>query len=735
MNFKIGCLLLGTLLVQRSFGQKLSGEVRDKSTNQPIIGATLFWQNAPSAGVFSDIEGKFSLEKNNSNKLLIISAVGYQRDSVLLKNADKYLIINLSESTEMLSEVVIKGQSNVLDRLNPIQTEIITTKALAKAACCNLSESFETNASVSVGLSDAVTGAKQLQFLGLSGKYTQTNVENMPSVRGLATTFGLTYIPGTWIQSIDIAKGIGSVVTGYESLTGGINVELMKPDNSERLYVNAYANSLGRAELNINGSTKFNEKWSSGLFVHGSTLQRTIEKNGDAFLDAPKFATLNLFNRWKYSGERFAAQFGVKYLQDSRVGGQVGFESNRQTPAIYGFTNDTKRYEFFSKTALLFPDKPYRGLALITNGQIHRSNSVFGRRGYDANQNYAYANLIYQDILGNTNHTYKTGLSFMYDAYDEQFASLELQRTEKVPGVFAEYTYNLLDKTIAVVGARVDFHNLYGTQFSPRVHLKHDFTEDLTLRLSGGSGFRVPNRLAEFYGNLVSNRQVIFTTGLQAEKSWNYGASLTKSIGKSSLVVDFYRTDFVNKLIGDAEHPEYLYFYSSTEKAFANAFQIEYNWIPSDRWEAKFAYRYLDSRQTMGLPFDEEVLLPVMFQSPSRLLFNAGYALPFDKWKFDLTVSWNSKARIPTMDLSYDHTSYANMPFSASDAFVNVNAQVSRNFVNWEWYLGGENLTNFRQLNPIVDAANPFGNRFDAGMNWGPIVGRIIYLGMRYRIR
>jgi outer membrane receptor for ferrienterochelin and colicin len=304
-----------------------------------------------------------------------------------------------------------------------------------------------------------------------------------------------------------------------------------------------------------------------------------------------------------------------------------------------------------------------------------------------------------------------------------------------VPGAFFEYTYNFLDKTILVLGARADFHNLYGVQFTPRMHFKHDISEDLIFRVSAGSGFRVPNRLVEYYGNLVSNRQVVFTNALQPEKSWNYGVSLTKTIGKSSLVVDFYRTDFVNKLIGDVEHPEYLYFYNSDGAAFANAFQIEYNWVPSDRWEAKLAYRFLDSKQTMGTPFDESVLLPVMFQSPSRVLFNIGHSLPYDKWKADLTVNWNGKARIPTIDLDYDHTSYELMPFDESPSFFTVNAQVTRTFVNWEYYAGGENLTNFKQANPIVDPFNPVGNRFDAGMNWGPIVGRILYLGMRYRIR
>jgi outer membrane receptor for ferrienterochelin and colicins len=598
-----------------------------------------------------------------------------------------------------------------------------------------LSESFETNASVSVSLGDAVTGAKQLSFLGLSGKYVQTTFEGIPSIRGLETTFGLNYVPGTWIQAIDISKGVGSVLTGYESLSGGINVELMKPDNSEKLYVNSYVNSLGRLELNVNAAHKINEKWSVGLLTHGSTLKNDVDRNNDGFLDAATYAQVNVMNRWKYQSERIFSQFGFKYVNDSRTGGQLGYVSQEETPSVYGFTNGTKRADVFSKTAILFPDKPYRGLALILNAATHESNSLFGNRKYDANQNYGYGNLIYQDIFGSTQHTYKTGMSFVYDDYDERFGSISLQRREIVPGAFLEYTYNYLDKTILTVGGRVDFHNLFGVQFNPRVHFKHDISENTIFRLTAGSGFRVPNRLAEYYGNLVSNRQVVFTNALQPEKSWNYGVSLTKTIDKSSFIVDFYHTNFSNKLIGDVEHPEYLYFYNSNGKAFANAFQIEYNWVPSDRWEAKLAYRFLDSKQTMGTPFDEAVLLPVMFQSPSRVLFNVGYSLPYDKWKADLTVNWNGKSRIPTTDLDYDHTSYETMPFDESPSFVTVNAQVTRTFINWEYYAGGENLTNFRQSNPIVDPFNPFGNRFDAGMNWGPIVGRVLYAGMRYRIR
>lgn len=715
-----------------AFSQVIEGRVIDK-TQQSLPGVIVFWKNNPNSAVLTNELGGFKISRLSEDKLLVFKFLGYKTDSLLLTN-DDFVTKVLQEDNQDLDGVIIKGNATVIDRLSPIHTEIITTKTLAKAACCNLSESFETNASVSVSYADAVTGSKQIQLLGLSGTYVQTNIENIPNIRGLASTFGFNYVPGTWVQSIDVGKGVGSVVNGYENMIGALNVELKKPEASERMLLNMYFNNFGRSEANLNLSKKINKKWAVGLLTHGSFLKSKIDNNGDGFLDLPKYDQVNLLNRWKYTSDRFVAQFGLKYLKENRIGGQSDFVNREATPTFYGFTNNTSRLEFFSKTAILFPEKPYRGLGLIVNASSHKSDSYFGFKPYLAKQKTIYTNLIYQDIIGNTNHNYKAGLSFLNDNYDENYGAIVLQRNELVPGAFFEYSFNHLDRTNLLIGVREDFHNLYGNQFSPRLHFKQEFGQNQTLRLSAGRGFRVPNPLAEYFGNLVSSRAVRIIEPLKPEVSWTFGSSYMVSIKKFSISGEYYFTSFENQMIADLEHSEYLYFYNSEGKSNGQSALIELNYGPVKNWEIKLAYRYVQIQQTMGKPQGEKVVLDKMFLPKERILLNVGYAFPYDKWKIDGTLQWNGKRRIADMEASADHASYYAMPSKLAPSYVNINGQISRNFPRFEYYLGGENITGFKQKDPIYKAQHPFSTHFDAGMAWGPVVGATVYTGFRYKL-
>lgn len=727
------------LLSYNSFSQTLTGIILEKKADgktEPIIGAVVRWQNAKS-GTTADIEGKFSLLKTTGNQQLIISSVGFKTDTLAINSADFITIYLLSESAT-LQEVTVRSGATVIDRLNPIQTEIITTRALAKAACCNLSESFETNASVSVSYSDAVTGSKQIQLLGLSGNYVQTNSENIPNIRGLNTTFGLNYIPGTWISSIDVGKGAGSVVNGYESMTGQINIELQKPELADKLYLNSYINSFGRGEINLNLAKKINKKLSVGLLSHASTLQNRIDKNGDNFLDIPLYNQYNLINRWKYQTDNYMIQFGIKGLYEDRLGGQSNFKpEQRGSSLLYGFGSETKRIEFFSKTARLYQSQPYKGLGLILNGAVHDNQSFFGLRNYTGVQKNLYANLIYQNIFGNTNHQYKAGLSYLLDDYHETLSGLNPRnRQESVPGAFFEYTYTLPEKLTVVSGGRVDFHNLYGTRFTPRIHAKYDISKDIHLRVSAGKGWRVANPLAENYGLLVSNRFVEFENTLRPEESWNYGISLSNEFhlfgNKASFIIDAYRTDFQNQVIVDMETAGLLRFYNLQGRSYSNSFQAELNYVPAKRFDLKIAYRMFDVKNDF-LQTDGTLLLKSkQFLNRDRILFNIGYALPYDKWKFDLTWQWNGARRIPAIPQHMEGNSKVS---AIAPGFSNINAQLTRTFLKWDVYLGGENLNNFTQANPILASDDPFGRHFDAGMAWGPVIGRMVYIGMRYKIK
>jgi outer membrane receptor for ferrienterochelin and colicins len=761
MRFFFRFLLLAGFVVALSpaLAQSVRGSVSEQTqtnTSQPLAGATLRWAGA-TTGTVTDSTGRFALPVSDISNRLIVSFVGYQTDTLTVRDTTAQVRILLRPDAQLREVIVSASGSSPIDRLNPIQTELITTRTLAKAACCNLSESFETNASVSVNYADAVTGARQIQFLGLGGQYVQTNVENIPTVRGFATTFGLNYIPGTWITSIDLGKGAGSVVNGYEAMTGQMNVELQKSDakNSDGrglLLLNGYANSFGRVEGNLNwsqslgkrtesGSSPANQTgWSVATLAHASALQREQDSNGDGFRDLPLYRQLNLINRWKYASDRWMVQFGVKALYEDRDGGQTS-----TAPTIgprYQFTSTTRRVEFFSKTARLFPDKPYRGLGLILNGLRHEQDATFGFRPYAGRQQSLYANLIYQDILGNTNHAYKAGLSYLLDDYQESFASITnnpTPRTESVPGAFVEYTYQHLDKLTLVLGGRFDYHNRFGAQWTPRLHAKYELNPTVTLRANAGRGWRVPNLLAENFGYLVSSRVLISDEYvLRPEVTWNYGLSLTNDFllldQKASLVLDYHRTDFREQLMIDLEHPREIHFHNLYGQSFANSFQAELNYQPIRRLDVKVAYRLFDVRQSMSVPSGDTLLLPKMMVPRDRVLLNVGYALPFDKWKFDATLQWNGQRRIPYLREAM-RGDYPTVPLEYAPGFFNLNAQISRAFLSgWEVYLGGENLTGFRQTNPIIAASDPFGPNFDAaGRAWGPVTGAMVYVGFRFK--
>lgn len=708
--------------------QNLHGTLKD-AQRQPIIGANIFWLNT-SIGAVSSETGEFSISKTLESNQLVVSAVGFLSDTLTIAENQHHIEIILKSENNSIQAVEVQASSSFKDKDNAMLNEFISRKELTKAACCNLSESFETNASVDVSYQDAVTGSKQIKMLGLDGSYVLINAENMPFVRGLASTYGLNFIPGTWIQSIDLVKGSGSVVNGYESMSGQINVELMKPDAEEKLLLNAYLNHFGRIEGNAVARKKLNDKWATNILAHASTLQNKVDLNNDGFVDMPLYTQYNVMNRWKRSSEKMMNQFGVKFLSDIRRAGQNSFFEANPSPLAYGTEMNTQRVEAFAKNAILYPKKPYQGLGLVSSAILHTQDGFLGNNVYKGTQKTIYNNLIFQSILGNTNHSYKLGISHLLDNYDESFADSTFRRNENVLGAFVEYTYTHAKKFTLVAGNRIDKHNLFGWQYTPRLHLKYDFNENTLLRLSAGRGFRVPNPIAENFGFLVNNRRII-GEALRPEVSWNFGVSLQKEFQllarKASLVVDFFHTSFTNQMVVDMDrNATEIYFTNLNGKSFANSFQTELSYSPIAGLETKVAYKLYDVQSTLAGRLQERP-----FVSRNRFFVNASYTTRRSGLQFDATIKWNGRQRLP---LSHNPLEAQNDRFSPS--FATLNAQVSKNLgKKWEVYVGGENLTNFRQLNPIENADNPQNPHFDASMIWGPIVGRMIYSGVRVKFK
>jgi outer membrane cobalamin receptor len=720
-----------------AMGQRTVKGIVRSSDNEALIGATIQTQGKTN-GAVTDISGKFQLEDVATSELLIISYLGYKTDTVK-PIFDAEMSITLIESDAAMKEVLIRGRSESVIDEAPFLSILITEAELQKAACCNLSESFETNASVDVSYADAVTGTKMLQMMGLDGRYVLISREGIPNIRGLNSRQGLTYVPGTWIQSIDVGKGAGTVINGYESMTGQINVDLFKPESMDKWYLNAYLNSFGRLELNANHQIPISEKWSTGVLFHASQINSEIDNNDDGFMDLPKSRQINLLNRYKYEGDRLMSQIGVNLFVADNAGGQLGFgfKDDLATSSQYGYELDTKKAELFGKVGMIYPSKPTQSWGLQYTFSYQNFEGGAGRRLYSGTEKTAHANFIYQNIIGNSFHQYKTGASFLYDDFDESFNTNTPEgldstfvRTEKVPGVFFEYNFIPNENVTIVAGARTDFHNLFGTYFTPRVHARWAFTPNLTLRGSVGKGYRTPNALMENSMIWVSSRDIQFNAALQPEISWNSGLSLVGNYTVAekllSVVVDYFYTNFQSQLVYDQDVSSNLLVIDNLQGAsFAKSFQLEASYPLTPRLEMKAAYKnYQNLMTTNG------VLQQVPYQSQDRFFLNMSYATDYDKWKSDLTVNWNGAMRLPdTSDSPMDFRLPAKSP-----NFYLVNAQISRGFRWGSIYVGGENILNFRQNNPIVDAQNPFGQNFDASMTWGPIAGRMIYTGFRYKI-
>ncbi|WP_294311965.1 TonB-dependent receptor [uncultured Chryseobacterium sp.] len=617
----------------------------------------------------------------------------------------------------------------------------IDKKELLKAACCNLSESFETNATVDVSFSNAVTGTKQLKMLGLDQKYTSLTKELLPEIRGLASAYGLNFIPGRWIESIQLTKGGSTVTNGYESITGQINTELLKNVEKPETSLNLFADFNGRTEANITSVSKIDDKWSQTFLLHGNGTFGDTDMNKDGFLDRPKGAQLNAayllnYNDLEKSG--FGSHFGINFIKDERTAGQLGFDKKipQTQQSLYGVGIDISRFQVWNKTGYVFKGKPYQSLGWMNQYTYHQQDSFFGSRNYSGKQQTYYSNLIFESILGNTNHKYKAGASFMYDGYDEMYLTDNFKRNEIVPGAFAEYTLTGIKYTL-VAGARIDFHNLAGTQFTPRLNFKYDFMPHTILRLSAGRGFRTANVLAESQQYFASSRNLQILEnggniyGLKPEIAWNYGASLQQEFKifgrKSTVVADFFRTDFQDQVMVDLDHsPQQLTFYNLEGKSFANSFQTQWDFMPFKNFEVRLAYKYYDV-QADYLNGRREV----PFMAKHRGFVNLAYSTNKSKngnfWSFDTTLNVVGKQQLP--DTSTNPAAFRIPAYSRSYAVLN--AQVSKNFnKKIRAYLGGENLTSYYQKNAIIDVKNPFGNYFDGGMVYAPIMKANFYIGL-----
>jgi outer membrane receptor protein involved in Fe transport len=635
-----------------------------------------------------------------------------------------------------------KGTS--VSRINPILTEKISSAGLKKLACCNIGESFENSATVTVGFSDAVSGTKQIRMLGLAGIYTQLLDESRPAMRGIASPYALAYIPGAWLESLQISKGTSSVAGGYEGLTGQINMEFRKPTSEDRLFVNAYLNSELRAELNLSSAFALSPTLSSIVLAHASSDFMQVDVNNDGFADQPSAQQLNAASRWLYTLANGAVlHAGLNALAEDRLGGQMGFDrkADRNDTAKYGSFITNRRINAYAKLGKAFGSNAQHSAALVADYAWHEQQSFFGQKVYNATQHSTYLNALL--LLGLAeHHSASFGLNLRGDFYDEdyQFGSRAvgnkswlLHQNEGVAGAFGEYTYQLHDKLTAIAGLRADYHNLHGFFATPRLHVKYNVTPSLVARASAGRALRSPNVFADNLWALANRRDIVAVERPQMEDAWNFGLSLTAYLHHNdeefaTIGVDVFRTQFVNQLIVDQEvSGNQILIYNLDGRSFANSYQVDMSVQPVERLEVFATFRYSDTRvQLREAGFAQKPLVDKF-----KGLLNVSYATRFNRWMFDVTAQLNGQMRLPG-------SSYVNYDYGVGNGYSPIYpmflAQVTHKIRAVELYVGCENIGNYMQQHPVISVASPSSDDFNAGVVWGPLMGRKFYLGVRWKI-
>jgi outer membrane receptor for ferrienterochelin and colicins len=721
-------ILLMLLVSAATFAVDIKGKVVDQK-GEPIPGVHVFWL-AGETGTVSDANGGFSITKKSHSDRLIFSNVAFRRDTIQVAPEQNYLSVTLREVIELSEHQVVHSTSGTLkSRFSIQQTERITGHELTKAACCNLSESFETNPSVDVAYSDAATGAKQIRLLGLSGTYVQMLTENIPNLRGISSIYGMSFIPGPWIEGIQLSKGTGSVINGYEALTGQINVEYKKPHLSETIFANMFASDAGRVEANVNAALRLNHDLSTGIMLHASDEFMMLDTNGDGYMDMPKVQQRNILNRWFFNNGHYTFQAFLKGLSEKRTGGTIDQR--------YKISIETERYEFFLKNGYVFNHDTETSIGWIVSGAWHNQLGVFGNRMYDGLQKNLYSNLIFQTNFSD-HHKLSTGLTVNYDHFDERLmyeehllssainTGLPFQKEELVAGAFAEYSIHLHDQLIGLAGFRADHSSLYGTFFTPRLHLKYMPWDHLHLRTTIGKAYRSPHMLAENNNYLASNRRLEIAMDLPLEEAWNYGISAMGFLplwGRElTLSGEWYFTDFQKQVVVDVDQsPHSVYFYALNGPSYAHSIQFEANMELVKGWTMTLAHRINDVKTTINGELRDKPLT-----SKYKGMATTSYTTPLKKWQFDFTAQFNGGGRLPDPDPLN--------PLWAREFndYTILNSQLTRFFRTWSVYAGVENLTNFVQENPIIDVANPFSTKFDATNIWGPTHGRKLYVGFRW---
>lgn len=760
LRYCIFIILCVVLLPTALYAQRVSGRTLDAEDNQPLAFVELYWSGT-NIGVISDTNGNFSLPLQKTSHALIVRCLGYFSDTLILHTpTDTVIEIKLHKSVQTLDQVMVRSrQKSSFSKMSSIeQTEVVTIEGLRALACCNLGESFENSATVDVGYSDAVSGSKQIQLLGLTGVYSQMLLENTPFLSGLSAPFGLAYVPGQWMESISISKGVATVKNGYEAITGTINLEYEKPQTADRFSLNLYENSDLKSEITAKINHRFSEHLATGLLLYGTySAKRTDHIGNDGFSDYPLQQQFNVANRWYYdNGKGYVSQSLVNYIYENRLGGDMRFDkSMRGSDSIYGFGGTTDRLHFFTKNGFRISNTSSFGSQVT--GTWFRQDAYYGMSNYKGEEKSLYVNLLVNDEVRG-GHIVDYGVSFRYRDVKEQLEYFpyigavtqnlfsngdNFSYREIIPGVFAQFTFLYGDIFNATLGLRYDYSfspsesnpvvlahyagkDFQNHAFTPRLHFRWNIWHDWILRGSVGRGFRTPNLIAENFGILASGRSIVLNEWIAREEAWNAGLNIAKrfKIGDDreiSLTVDFYHTRFVNQAVVDFDvAADQVHIYNLKGQSYSNVLQADFSIEPFEGFSASLSGKINDVWCNY-----HGAMMRKPYTSIWKGLLVLSYHTRFDKWRFDLTTQLNGPQRLPLNKGTVQ---------GKTDAYLYMLCQITRRFKRFELYGGIENITGYVQPHPVIGYDAPFSQAFDASIIYAPLMGRLFYIGLRLSV-
>ena len=769
----------------------LSGIVTDVNNGQPLAGATLYWKNT-TAGATTTANGSYSIKRVSGFDTIVVDYLGYDIVEMEVAKDVATLDIALTPSAVDIDEVVVEGQQrgNYSKSSGISRQEQISFAGLCKMACCSLAESFENSASVTVGYSDAISGARQIKMLGLAGTYTQILDENRPIMQGAGATYGLSYTPGMWLNSIQVSKGVASVTAGHEAITGQINLEHRKPTDDERFFLNLYFDSELRPEINVSSAIPLtkDKSLSTVIMAHGSLDTSHHDMNKDGFADMPKSNQINVANKWLWQNSGgVQLRWGWKVVNENRLGGQMEYkkdlyEEMMENPLAtpYGSQIHNRNINAYVKLGIpvgyerTFTGDPadavQNNVAMILDYDNYLTDSYFGVNNVDVMEDAFRFNATYAHYFTQRS-SLNAGVSAYVRLMDNNYLQQSVSETGAIspmwseigksmiaePGIFAEYTYNIEDKFSLVVGLRGDYSYVGGDYYihnhdnnhrfiiTPRSHIKWNITPRTTFRASAGMGSRRQNLITDNIWMMTTSRNIRYLDGFveqgdDLEQALTVGGSLSQTFklagdDQATISFDYFRSQFYNTMVIDQETADNsILIYNTHGTSYTDNFQVDFNWTPFRGFDLFATFRYTNAKQLLSRD-GVHYLVERPLTSRYKGLINIQYAV--QRWVFDVTAQLNGPMRLP--ELNGDLMKALSDP-TLSPTYPMFFAQVSYKMSNLTLYLGCENIANYLQgvdghgNLPIVGGDAPYAEGFNSSQVWGPLMGRRFYIGLRLNI-